>query len=436
MTMLAFGVWTGATWILFASTQARRAASIALLSGVLFLPIVTFPIEGFPDLDKLATIALGIGGASLVFDRARWLRMRPRWIDLPMAVWCASPIASSWSNDLGLYNGLSEAFRLVLVWGVPWALGRAYFADLAGLRELAIALIVGALVYVPLCLYEIAAGPSLHRWLYGYSQLPLDMSQRFGGWRPLVFMPSGLMVALLLAAGSIAASWCWYSGVALPRLGRFGTGLCAITLGLTTVAAKSVNGWIVLAAGIAVLSGTRGRFGAVLAAGLIAVAPLYVLVRVAGVWDGSGIVPAVRSVFGAERAESVEFRLEQERQLRAKAMQKPWFGWGGWGRSHLFDENGKDVTVVDSLWIIALGPYGLTGILGCFAVLVVGPSLLWHRFPLRDWSAPEIAPAAALAVVVSLFAIDCCMNAMINPVYLAAAGGLAGLGSAVPSAPR
>jgi hypothetical protein len=39
----------------------------------------------------------------------------------------------------------------------------------------------------------------------------------------------------------------------------------------------------------------------------------------------------------------------------------------------------------------------------------------------------EAAPVVALAVVTVLFAIDCLFNAMINPTYILAAGGLASL---------
>ncbi len=41
-----------------------------------------------------------------------------------MAVWCACPIASSLTNGLGLYDGLSASFGRFVMWGLPYLLGR------------------------------------------------------------------------------------------------------------------------------------------------------------------------------------------------------------------------------------------------------------------------------------------------------------------------
>ncbi|MDR3637128.1 MAG: tetratricopeptide repeat protein, partial [Isosphaeraceae bacterium] len=49
--------------------------------------------------------------------------------------------------------------------------------------------------------------------------------------------------------------------------------------------------------------------------------------------------------------------------------------------------------------------------------------------PARAWSAPSLAPATALAVLSGLYMLDNLSNAMFNPIYLLAAGGLAGLAS-------
>jgi hypothetical protein len=426
MTLLAFGLWTIATLLLFATVPARTAAAVALVSGALFLPLAKYPIVGLPDCDKPSTIAFGLVAGAVLFDRARWVRLRPRWIDLPMIVWCAAPVASAWSNGLGLYDGISEATGLALTWGVPYAVGRCYFADLDALATLAVAIVVGAMVYVPLCLYEVVAGPRLHYILYGFYQSSPAEAVHFGGWRPMVFMQTGLMVGLWMAAGCVVASWCWSSG-AVPRLARISTGAWAVLLGLTTVLVKSVNGWLLLVVGLSALAAVRLRVGGAVMAILIAAAPVYVGLRISHLWSGAEMEPAVAAVLGQERAQSIGYRLQQEQTLLEKALEKPLVGWGGWGRSRIYNQRGVDVSVTDALWIVALGPYGLLAVVACFAVFALAPAVLWWRHPVAGWGRPPVAPAASLGVLVCLFAIDCCLNAMINPVYLAAAGGLAGL---------
>ena len=49
-------------------------------------------------------------------------------------------------------------------------MGRAYFGDVKGLRELATVLFIGGLIYIPLYLYEIRLSPQLHNTIYGFHQ--------------------------------------------------------------------------------------------------------------------------------------------------------------------------------------------------------------------------------------------------------------------------
>ena len=84
---------------------------------------------------------------------------------------------------------------------------------------------------------------------------------------------------------------------------------------------------------------------------MAAVAPLYCGVRTVGLWDGHSAVALTKSIVGEDRAGSLEFRLDNEDMLIARAMQRPLFGWGGWGRARVHDEDGKDISVTDGLWI-------------------------------------------------------------------------------------
>jgi hypothetical protein len=131
------------------------------------------------------------------------------------------------------------------------------------------------------------------------------------------------------------------------------------------------------------------------------------------------------------------FRLENEAKLSAKARQQPWFGWGGWGRSRIFDDYGKDISVTDSLWIINFGNFGLVGVfswLGAMLLPLVGFVLL--RYPVETWLHPQVLPAGILAVGLMLYVIDCLVNGMVNPIYTLIAGALAGIVARRPVVPK
>jgi O-antigen ligase len=129
-----------------------------------------------------------------------------------------------------------------------------------------------------------------------------------------------------------------------------------------------------------------------------------------------------------ERARSLEYRLRNENILAEKALQRPFFGWGGYGRSAIYGERGK-VSVTDGIWIIMLGKSGLVG-LGSFLAMYMVPLLLFdRRFPSRSWSRPDIAPGAAVATVILMSLINNVPNATMNPLVHLAIGGTAAFSS-------
>jgi O-antigen ligase len=206
-----------------------------------------------------------------------------------------------------------------------------------------------------------------------------------------------------------------------------------ITLLLTAVLCRSTGALALGAVGYLTLALSQWMRAPIAPILLLAVPPLYVGLRTSSLWSGEEAVGWLGANFDEGRAQSLDFRLENENQLVDKALENPVFGWGGWGRSRIRDAEGKEATVADGLWIIALGERGFVGLVALGLTLLLPAARFARAFPPRRWSEPAVAPAAAAAVVLMLFAIDCLMNAMVNPVYLLAAGGLAGL--ICPNAP-
>ena len=107
------------------------------------------------------------------------------------------PLISSVTNNLGPYDGLSGAIGQTMAWGAPYLLGRIYLNSFAGMRQLAVGVFWGGLIYVPLCLFETVSHINLHGLIYRF-QLSGQTEQfalRLGGYRPAVFLSHGLALA-------------------------------------------------------------------------------------------------------------------------------------------------------------------------------------------------------------------------------------------------
>jgi hypothetical protein len=417
--------WMPVVLFIFAVLPPRRAVIVAFLLAWLFLPVAGYKTSGLPDYTKMSATCVGVLLATAVFDTGRFFSLRPRWVDLPMAIWCAVPVATSLSNELGLYDGFSNAFARVVAWGLPYLIGRMYFSDLASLRELAIGVVISGLIYVPLCLFEIKMSPQLRFWVYGPEcNAWWDSSiTRFGGYRPVVFMQNGLAVGMWMATASIVAVWLW-AGRALRSMWNVSPVVLVGALVVTTVLCKSLGSLALMAIGlVALFLGRKLRTSSIVLM-VIAAPVVYMSARTIGGWSGQQMA-SLAELISSDRAASLQTRLTNEDLLGSRAMLRPVLGWGGWGRNFEFDaETTRYRGIPDGMWIIAFGVNGVLGLAALFAVQLLPPVLVLRRCPARAWAAPALAAPVAMAIVLSLYAIDNLFNAMTNPVYMLVAGGL------------
>jgi hypothetical protein len=417
--------WIFVILALFSIMPPRRAVIVAFIGAWRFLPQAAITFSGLPDLTKITATSVGALLGAVCFDMRRVLRLSPSWIDLPMLGWCLIPMISSTMNGLGAYDGTSVVLDRVLMWGVPYVMGRLYFNDLLAMRELAVGILLGGLLYVPLCLFEVRMSPQLHLLVYGFHPGKFVQSIRFGGYRPMVFMGHGLMVGLWMASASIVAVWLWRTG-AVQRVRGAPMALLAPVMMITTVLCRSMGALALLVGALAVLFVNRRMKLNLIVLAAVLGAPVYMFLRANNLWDARQLVEAA-TMISEERAASLQLRLDNEELVVGRARQKLPFGWGGWGRWRVVDEEtGRDITISDGLWIIAFGENGLAG-LALYTAAVLLPVLLFlRRVHARNWHHPAVAPGAALAMLVVIYALDNLFNAMVNPIYMLAAGGLSG----------
>ena len=419
--------WLPVVVLVFRELRGYRAIAFCYVTAWLFLPSARFAIRGLPDYDKVTATSMGILLAVVFLEPRRLLSTRPKWFDLPVVVLCLCPIVSALTNQLGLWHGVSQCLVNGWAFGVPYLLGRAYFNSFKAFGTLAQAIVIGGLVYVPFCLVEIRMSPQFYLWVYGYRPRAFN-ALRYGGWRPNVFLEEGLELGMWMTVASLMGVGLWYSG-AFKRLWGVSSGVWVSMLLGTTVLCRSTGALLLLVAGLGTLwmmRMTRSAWPALL---LLLIPPVYIGLRATATYDGNHLVELARRAVNEERAQSLQFRLQNETVVIEHAWDALAWGWGGFGRGHVHDEYGTSQVVMDGLWLITFSYCGLVGLISLYTTLLLGPGIACFRFSRRSWRArfAEVAPVLALAVGLILFAIDSLLNAMLNPIYPLALGGLSTL---------
>lgn len=444
---LSLYAWIPLVILLFTMMKPRRAILTAFIAGWLFLPMLAIPLAGIPDLSKLTASSIGVILGVALFDTNRLFTFRPRWFDLPMLAWCCSPFITSMQNDLGAWDGMSNVVFQVSLWGLPYFLGRIYFNDWEGIRELAIAILIGGLVYMPFCWLEMRISAKLHEAAYGFVQHSHGMTYRWGGYRPMVFMQSGLALAMWMVAASLVGVWLWVTK-SVRQIAGIPMAILIPMLLATTVMCKSTGALILLTAGLGALFWVRWTRTPLSVLALVAVTPIYMYARGSGAMTGEWAVEQITNVMGEERAHSLWTRFDAENKISERAAEAPStaFGWGKWdpatGRAPWRiweprvrrDQAGteytiyQDMAITDGLWVITLGTYGWVGLAALTATILLPGLIIISRCPMKLWDHPMAASATALAVLLVLQMIDNLLNAMLNPVFILALGGVCAIG--------
>lgn len=427
--------WFPVAILLFSKMPTRRAVIFGVLAATMFLPMSELPMSLIPGR-KDVLINLGLLLAGLLMDPHPLLAFRPRLVDLPIAVLCATPFISATINGLPVYNACSSSLAAFVTWGVPYLIGRAYLTDFAAIWQLAHGIVVAGLIYAPGCILEMFLGPQLHERIYGFPAFADYLqSIRGSGYRPNMFMQHGLMVSTFMCCAAMMALWLW-RGKAFRKFMGLPAGVTVAGLTLVAIGCKSAGAMILMLVGVGVLLFTRYTRRGVLVY-LLAAAPVaYILARTIGGWTGENAVQLSNDLLGEDKGGSLQVRFGNENILVERAMLKPIFGYGTDGDFLIKDFNRRVVSIPDGLWIIAVGGGGLVGLSALFASLLLPPILLLRRFPAKTWSHPAMAAPAALSVFLITYAIDCLMNAMINPIYLVALGSVGALAVARNPMPR
>lgn len=406
----------------------RRAVAASLVGGYLFLPVFRVGLSGPVELSKLTVVPLGVLVALAVYQPLWFSKPKLNWIDLPMVVWCLSPIPAVLAMDQGIYEMVAFTLHRLITWGIPYWIGRALFSEPKHARTIVTAVFIGGLVYVPLCLFESRFSPQLHKYVYGQSQLQdYTQAMRMGGWRPSVFLQHGLAVGLWMVASSLCGIMLFHAKLIKHLPYAMGSAWAIGFILFGTVLTRSLGALVMLG----MVGGSvylMRKYRLVIPLVMITLLPsIYITLRVADIWHGEEIVQLIRNNVSSARAASLDTRLTAEMLLRERAMERPITGLGRFGDARVRDSHTKqDIAITDSYWIIAMGVTGIPSVYA-FVMLVAIPSLLILRWVGQHNCAREDAALLLSLMGVSLlFSLDCLLNAMENIVFVVIIGSISG----------
>jgi hypothetical protein len=394
--------------LLFKRLPVYKAIIYSCFIGYLFLPLYSYHFVGLPDVDKPIFIGFTVVVAVLSFDSTVFRGYRFHYFDLvPLAISLLMVISAVY-NGLGAYAGLHFFGSSLLTIVAPYLLGRIYLVDLSRVLELAKAFVLFGLIYVPLCLIEIRLSPFLHYWIYGYHQHSFAQQVRLGGYRPMVFLGHGLIVAKFMSMSCLSAFILW-KGSSVKKIGYLPISWTFFVLLVTLVLCKSLNGYGLFAVGLLGYLGIKYSASRLLYVGLVLLIPFYLGLRLTTDWNGARITHMIEKVYNADRAASLYTRISYENMFKKKVGYLNFFGTGN--SSWRGDEEGNQVGLVDSTWLIYYGVFGVFGLCSLYGFYCV-PCLLASRFfaqnDAHQWKLS--APLHILGLIVLLEAMNSLLN--------------------------
>jgi hypothetical protein len=435
------GVIVSAFAVLF-TRKPEDTCYVLIMAAILFLPVgAVFKLPKVPALDRDTLPYVMLFGFYLI-RRYRWVaRSRPgRGVEFLVLVSMIGAVVTVFGNrepitvtgyaqskiipGLSLNDGLAMAGEDLLRLGLPFVMGRLLVRTPREAGRLLAAFAIGGLIYSLLILFEVRMSPQLHAIIYGAPPRQ-DFAQaiRFGGYRPVVFMPHGLAVALFMCNTVMAA-------FVLSRNRATILGLpwrpFAYYLFLILVACKSLASIIYAVVLLPLIAFTRARTQLRVATLVALVVLLYPAMRASDLFPAKDLVATFGS-FSPERAESLQFRITNEDVLLDHSRHRAWFGWGSYGRNIVYDkESGKEATTFDGYWIIMFSLRGVVGMSCAFLVLLI-PVILALRRLRKVPDKHDQLILAGLAMMVAVSALDLLPNGLLLTYPYFLAGSLLGL---------
>ncbi|MDE4175507.1 hypothetical protein PXK01_15195 [Phaeobacter sp. PT47_59] len=438
--------WPLVSLVLFLRLPLERAILWCLIGGYLLLPpLAEFDLPLVPDMDKFSipsVVAFLLCALLLRRPVPLWPRPLVARLLVLLFVTCVIPTVLTNSDPI-LFRVLQSSDPIIFLtdmlpglrWRdlgsvvinqiillMPFLLARRYLSDEKGQRELLIALCVAGVAYSLPALFEVRFSPQLNTWIYGFFQHDFSQMMRQGGFRPIVFLPHALWLALFIFSCVVAAT---ALARAAKQQDRTRFALAALFLFAVLILCKSLAS---LAYGLAIvpivaLASPRWQIRLAVLIALLAIT--YPMLRNLGLIPTDAILAQAEAI-SADRAQSLGYRFDNEALMLQRAAERPWFGWGGWGRNLVRDlETGRIVSIPDGRWIITFGTFGWLGYIAEMGLLTL-PIFLLGLEMRRSRTEPLSPYATPIALILAATLADMLLNDTLIPITWLCAGSVLG----------
>jgi hypothetical protein len=432
-------VWPVVALCLYSRLPLGLATLWTILGGYLLLPVGTvikypmvpaFEKASIPNLSALLCCAFFAGRLPKIFRGFGIAEI------LIVAILTGPFITSMLNPDpirigttllpgVGSYDaGSATIFEFIFI--LPFFLGRQYLQRPEDNAEILRVLVVAGLLYSVPMLFEVRMSPQLHTWIYGYFPHSFLQQIRDGGFRPVVFLGHGLLVGFFTLTSAMAAAALWRTQT---RVVRFSPGGITAYLSFVLVLCKTGNALVYAFFLMPLIRWANPRLQLRVASVLVIIALTYPMLRAADLIPTASILEAFRAV-DTDRADSLGTRFTQESMLLDHTWERPWFGWGRFGRGRVYNSDGIDISTTDGYWINIMADSGLWGFIAQFGLLALAV--------LRATTALKFAPTlrerqylAALALIVAINVFDLLPNSPMSPWTWLLVGSLLGRAEAL-----
>lgn len=421
---------------IFRSMPPGRALIVSLMGAYLFLPpqptAFDFPLVPPLNKESLPNLTVLVLCLALYPDRVQLLP-KSRAARVLLAIFILSPLGTTLTNlepvffgriglpAMSLKDMVSTMFRQVSI-VAPFLLARSLLATREDQRDLMIAFVAAGLIYSVPMLVEIRLSPQINIWIYGFFQHSFEQMMREGGFRPIVFLYHGLWAAFFLMVSVVATVVLLRAETGRHKLYAIGAGAYLLAVLVLCKSLASLMYAVALIPLVLLVPRRTQLWVALLLAGLTMAYPMM---------KGAGLIPerqilAQAAKISQDRAGSLGYRLANENVLLERAMEKPIFGWGSWGRNQILDPvTGVSETVSDGYWVIALGMFGWVGWFGLFGLLLLPILLLWRKLhgSVLEHASPYVT---GMCLILALNVFDMLPNATLTPLTWLFVGALLG----------
>ena len=435
----------GVVFFLFSRLPVGPAIMWTILGAFLLLPVGTeikfagvpgFNKETIPNLAALICCAVVTGRSPKIFRGFGFAEGL-------IVVLLVGPFITSILNSdpirigitylpgVGPYDALSAAVAQ-FIFMIPFFLGRHFLRGPEDNAEVLRVMAISGLAYSLPMLLEVRMSSQLNYWVYGYYPTDFIQEIRDGGFRPMVFVGHGLPVAFFAMTTLVAAATLWRTKT---RIFRLPSGGITVYLSVVLMLCKTASALLYAVVLVPLVRWATPRLQVRVASILVLVALTYPPLRAAELIPTSSILNAATAI-SANRAASLKTRFDNEDQLLDRAWQRPWFGWGRFGRSRVYNGwNGGDTSITDGHWIITMGQFGIVGFTAEFGLLgfAVFRAATALKFAKAKWEREYLT---ALALIVAINMIDLLPNASIFAWSWLLVGALLGRAEALHARAR